>query len=141
MNKKLETQSSTASSDAAMATRRSVTPSNIPVATKVVEPEIPWVDLRRFRQVMRAERQNVKGLNEPARSTPVYPFTTGIQVTNDGVGFGEEIIESRVSDGNEQRAKVTPEALRFRRTRSGKVPFKETKNTFFLLGLQGRDKK
>ena len=114
-------------------------PSNIPVAESVIEPEIPWIDLRRFHQLVWADRlerelTNVKG---EERDAPIYPFTTGIQLTNDGVGFGEEIVESRVPSGSGKPEKVAPQELRFRRTRSGKVPFRET-DTFFL-SPQGRD--
>lgn len=117
--------------------REAPPPSNLPVAETVVDPEIPWIDQRRFRQVARVDRGQGVSLNTVERTAPIYPFTTGIQLTNDGVGFGEEIIESRVPSGEGKPAIAACKPLRFRRTRSGKVPFKETGASF--LGPSGRD--
>lgn len=116
--------------------REAPPPSNLPVAEVVLDPVIPWVDKRRFRQVMRANGKSVDA-EEIERQTPIYPFTSGIQLTNDGVGFGEEIIESRVPSGVGRPAVAPSRPLRFRRTRSGKVPTKGNEKSF--LGPSGRD--
>jgi hypothetical protein len=124
-------------SNGAATRREAPPPSNIPVAQAAIEPQIPWIDLRRFRQVMRVDRDLPLELGAEDRNIPIYPFTSGIQLTNDGVGFGEEIIESRVPSGIGKPTSARCQPLRFRRTRSGKVPFKGGEMSF--LGPSGRD--
>jgi hypothetical protein len=127
-------------------------PSNPPVNPKAVRPELPSIDQRRYRALMTISEDGSQsslksdGASQPTTSEtrdnvrPVYPFTKGQRLVNDGVGFGERVEERRVPAGPAaDDGVVSAETLRFSRTRSGKVRLKAGDETFFLMALAGRD--
>lgn len=111
-------------------------PSSRAVAAEATRPELPAVDLRRFRLLTRGPGEAAAPISGALPS--IYPFTKSQQLINDGVGFGEQVTECRVPTGP-WVGTAEPKVLSFRRTRSGKVPITETGAPFFLKnGLKGR---
>jgi|SRR5450432_2710988 len=70
---------------------------------------------------LEAARQGVLGAEDDPPVTDRqldYPFTRGISVINDGIAYGEIIVEKRIAASD-----VPPKDLRVRRTKTGRIEF------------------